>query len=578
MRRKVKKHSRRMRRKSSFRKTKHKKKRGGAPGEEEEAADDPPPPDGAWQMVHQDPANKKGKRVFCEGKLGTITDAKDDSMGSYCKIQYDNGTTTNKNANDGYLRFANASGMSNPTIPCYASEKPLKDAGLTGEQIVRLNFSAILFMEKLGYSAKVLKDMGFPFLMVQDKIAWQMVHQDPATKLGKRVFCENKLGTITDTVSNKWGSYCKIQYDDGTKNTNNSDGGYLRFANAFDYNNPTMTCFAIGNKVPPDKLTQMEYNDPAIKRSGQRVFCEGKDGMITDVKHDSNGSYCKIRYYDGSKNTDNGSGLFRNSGFLRFANAPGVSKPTIPTMTCFKLADDPPPPKYARQMVHKDGANKKGQRVFCEGKLGTITEGLNALYKSYCTIQYDDGSKNTGCWGSYLLFAKISADEFLTIPCYAIGILPPDDARQMEHKDRANKKDQRVFCEGKDGMITDVKHDNKGSYCKIQYDDGTKNTDNTNDGYLRFANASGMSNPTILCFTNNKPPLIPSPNTLKSDSGQFERCECLNWDGDEPITQEPLNGYKCEELILLPSKNCMTKDAVDNMVKRVDPYNRESFG
>ena len=26
-------------------------------------------------MVHNDPANKEGQRVFCEGKLGTITDA-----------------------------------------------------------------------------------------------------------------------------------------------------------------------------------------------------------------------------------------------------------------------------------------------------------------------------------------------------------------------------------------------------------------------------------------------------------------------------------------------------------------------
>ena len=155
---------------------------------------------------------------------------------------------------------------------------------------------------------------------------------------------------------------------------------------------------------------------------------------------------------------------------------------------------------------------------------------------------------------------------------------PPDGAWQMVHQDPANKKGKRVFCEGKLGTITDAKDDSMGSYCKIQYDNGTTTNKNANDGYLRFANASGMSNPTILCFTNNKPPLIPSPNTLKSDSGQFERCECLNWDGDEPITQEPLNGYKCEELILLPSKNCMTKDAVDNMVKRVDPYNRESFG
>lgn len=221
-------------------------------------------------------------------------------------------------------------------------------------------------------------------------------------------------------------------------------------------------------------------------------------------------------------------------------------------------------------------SNKKGQRVFCEGKLGTITEGWFTQYKSYCEIQYDDGSKNTGSQGLYLLFAHRLGAKYPTIPCYAIGSLPPDDARLMVHKDRANKKDQRVFCEGKDGMITDVKHDNKGSYCKIQYDDGTKNTDNTNDGYLRFANASGMSNPTILCFTNNRPPPTRSPNTLKSDSGKFERCECLNWDGTEPWTQGPLNGYKCEELILLPSGNCMTKYLENDEDENIDVI--ETYG
>lgn len=223
-------------------------------------------------------------------------------------------------------------------------------------------------------------------------------------------------------------------------------------------------------------------------------------------------------------------------------------------------------------------SNKKGERVFCEGKLGTITEGWFTQYKSYCEIQYDNGSTNTSNTNDeYLRFANrpdTNLHDPPTIPCYAIGLLPPEGARQMVYEDSANKKDQRVFCEGKDGMITDVNHDSNGSYCKIQYDDGTKNTYNTNDEYLRFALGPGWSGYTIPCFTNNRPPPTRSPNTLKSDSGKFERCECLNWDGTEPWTQGPLNKFKCEELILLPSGNCMTKYVENDENENIDVIKR----
>ena len=78
-----------------------------------------PPPDGARQMVHEDPANKKGQRVWSEGKLGTITDtATNNGYSIYCKIQYDDGSK-NRDTGGGYLRFANAPGNNSwDTIPC----------------------------------------------------------------------------------------------------------------------------------------------------------------------------------------------------------------------------------------------------------------------------------------------------------------------------------------------------------------------------------------------------------------------------------------------------------------------------
>ena len=71
-----------------------------------------------------------------------------------------------------------------------------------------------------------------------------MEYKDPANKKGQRIFCEGKLGTITDTTYGS-GSYCKIQYDDGSKNTDNGGGGDLRFAKAPGYSLDTIPCYAI---------------------------------------------------------------------------------------------------------------------------------------------------------------------------------------------------------------------------------------------------------------------------------------------------------------------------------------------
>ena len=72
----------------------------------------------------------------------------------------------------------------------------MKEAGLSIEQLMRLDLPAEVLMKEYGYSAEELKQGGFPWKLVEGKTAWQMVHEDPANKEGQRVFCEGKLGTI----------------------------------------------------------------------------------------------------------------------------------------------------------------------------------------------------------------------------------------------------------------------------------------------------------------------------------------------------------------------------------------------
>ena len=140
--------------------------------------------------------------------------------------------------------------------------------------------------------------------------------------------------TDTDTNSNGYSIYCKIQYDDGSKNTDMSSGGYLLFANAPGNSWDTIPCYAIDDDPPPDGARQMKYKDPANKE-GQRIFCEGKLGTITNTStYDYSGSMCKIQYNDGSKNTDSDND---GSGYLRFANAPGNSYSTIP---CYAIDEE----------------------------------------------------------------------------------------------------------------------------------------------------------------------------------------------------------------------------------------------
>ena len=102
----------------------------------------------------------------------------------------------------------------------------------------------MLIQKQCGYSAEELKQGGFPWKLVEGKTAWQMKYKDPANKKGQRVWSEGKMGTITDTDTNAVGSYCKIQYDDGSKNTDHRIE-YLRFANAPGKNYPTIPCYAI---------------------------------------------------------------------------------------------------------------------------------------------------------------------------------------------------------------------------------------------------------------------------------------------------------------------------------------------
>ena len=157
------------------------------------------------QMKYKDRKNKKGQRIFCEGKLGTITDTLTNSYGSYCKIQYDDGSkhTVNSGLGGGWLCFANAPGESKDTIPCYAIKETLKEAGLSGEQLFNMLYGGTELIEQHGYSAEELKQGGFPWKLVEGKTAWQMVYKDPANKKGQRVWSEGKLGTITDTYTGR---------------------------------------------------------------------------------------------------------------------------------------------------------------------------------------------------------------------------------------------------------------------------------------------------------------------------------------------------------------------------------------
>lgn len=50
------------------------------------------------------------------------------------------------------------------------------------------------------------------------------------------------------------------------------------------------------------------------------------------------------------------------------------------------------------------------------------------------------------------------------------------------------------------------------------------------------------------------------------------RSVCRNADGTEPISQEELRNYAAEDLVLLPSGNCMSRLNLQRMHRRVDPY------
>ena len=72
--------------------------------------------------------------------------------------------------------------------------------------------------------------------------------------------------------------------------------------------------------------------------------------------------------------------------------------------------------------------------------------------------------------------------------------------RKLERKDDSERRvGARVLCEGKLGKITQHQYSDDIWNCiKIDYDDGTKNKDNTfgSSGYLKFTNQPGWSEPT----------------------------------------------------------------------------------
>ena len=106
---------------------------------------------------------------------------------------------------------------------------------------IRDRFSSAKDLKEAGFSSKELLAVGFS----PEEAYRQMKHKDPANKEGQRIFCEGKLGTITDTNTTSGCSLCKIQYDDGSKNTGNSLWGDLQFANAPGYSRDTIPCYAI---------------------------------------------------------------------------------------------------------------------------------------------------------------------------------------------------------------------------------------------------------------------------------------------------------------------------------------------
>ena len=111
-----------------------------------------------------------------------------------------------------------AAGFSGGELKPAFSLGELKEAAFSSEELKEAAFSS----KELGAAGFSPEDVATAFNKRQ------MGNEDPAREIGQRVFCENKLGTITET---RFTNTCKIQYDDGSKNTDSDhDGsGCLRF-------------------------------------------------------------------------------------------------------------------------------------------------------------------------------------------------------------------------------------------------------------------------------------------------------------------------------------------------------------
>ena len=220
----------------------------------------------------------------------------------------------------------------------------LRNEGYSMEEVAAAGFSS---EEIISAFRNCMRPLGGDLLIPGEN--------DPHRKVGERVFCEGKLGHISELYDQDGVWNClKIRYDDGSKNREMSEGGYLRFANRPGHAWPTCDvyvfltlsecrrfrscspkdCLALdfeltdvvsefglqGNESIMEtcglRMEKLERPDHPEYSIGAEVITCGKVGIIVELHPEPDAwNLIKVQFYDGTMNKD----MFL--GYLRFANA-----------------------------------------------------------------------------------------------------------------------------------------------------------------------------------------------------------------------------------------------------------------
>ena len=178
-----------------------------------------------------DPHRKVGERVFCEGKLGHISELYDqDGVWNCLKIRYDDGSKNREMSEGGYLRFANRPGLAWPTCDVYVFltlAECRRFKGCSVRECLALDFELKDVVNEFGLQGneRIMETCGLRMEKLDRG-------DHPEHAIGAEVITCGKIGIIAELhpEPSAW-NLIKVHFHDGTDNKD-MFLGYLRFANA----------------------------------------------------------------------------------------------------------------------------------------------------------------------------------------------------------------------------------------------------------------------------------------------------------------------------------------------------------